>query len=140
VVERVGVAGESVTVAAASWLHGCDDSPGPREGGRRWCASSSGRLYGGRLRDPRLAIAGCTAADGAPMGFAWVQPSRGARYLVVEQPGYAEVYETAAGLPVRVATTVAVSLERSSALFDLSEHDARGALIRRYELEARVAG
>lgn len=140
VVERIGVASETVTLRDPSGLHGCDDSPGRREGDRRWCGSSFGRLYGGHLRDPRLDIAGCTTADGVAMGFAWVEPTRGARYVVVEQPGYAEVYEIAAELPVRVATTAGVQVEGSRASFDISEHDARGRLLRRYRLEAVPAG
>jgi hypothetical protein len=74
------------------------------------------------------------------MGFAWVDASRRAHYVVVQQRGYAEVYEVAAGFPIRIATTTSVSLEDSSAAFDLREHDADGNLIRRYELEAFVAG
>jgi hypothetical protein len=140
VVERVGVAGGSVTVRAGPWLHACDNTPGARGAERHSCGISSGRLYGGRLRDPRLDIAGCASVDGAPMGFAWVDASRRAHYVVVQQRGYAEVYEVAAGFPIRIATTTSVSLEDSSAAFDLREHDADGNLIRRYELEAFVAG
>lgn len=139
IVERVGVSGESVTLRDASGLHACDDSPGPREGNRRWCGSAFGHLYGGHLRDPRLDI-GCRTADGSPMGFAWVEPGPDARYVAVEQPGYVEVYELAGNLPVRIATTSDVRVEDSSARFRLSEHDAAGRLLRRYVLEARVAG
>jgi len=139
-VERIGVASETVTLRDTSGLHGCDDSPGPREEDRRWCGSSFGRLYGGHLRDPRLDIAGCTTADGLAMGFAWVEASRGARYVVVEQPGYVEVYEVAGGLPVRVATATGVEIEGSCASFDLREHAADGRLLRAYRLEAAVAG
>jgi len=140
VVERIGVASATVTLRDMSGLHGCDDSPGRREEDRRWCGSSFGRLYGGHLRDPRLDIAGCSTADGRPMGFAWVEVTRGARYLVVEQPGYAEVYEAAAGLPVRISTTTGVRVEGSRASFDISEHDAHGRLLRRYQLTAVPTG
>ena len=140
IVERIGVTSETVTLRDASGLHGCDNSPGPREENRRWCGSSSGRLYSGHLWDPRLDIAGCSTANGAPMGFAWVEASRGTRYVVVEQPGYAEVYEVAAGLPLRIATTSGVRIEGSRATFDISEHDQRGRLLRHYRLEAVPAG
>ena len=139
-VERVGAHGASVTLRDASGLYGCDDSLGRREEDRRWCGGSFGRLYGGHLRDPRLDIAGCSTADGLAMGFAWVQATRGVRYIVVEQPGYAEVYEVAAGLPVRISTTTGVHVEGSRASFDISEHDERGRLVRRYRLEAVPAG
>lgn len=139
-VERVGANGASVTLRDLSGLHGCDDSPGRREEDRRWCGSSFGRLYSGHLRDPRLDIAGCSTADGLAMGFAWVEAIRGARYIVVKQPGYAEVYEVAAGLPVRISTTTGVEIEGSRATFDVSEHDAEGGLLRKYRLEAAVAG
>jgi hypothetical protein len=73
------------------------------------------------------------------LGFAWVQPDPGVRYVGVEQPGYVEVYETARGIPVRV-TTSNVEIERSRATFDVSEHASDGRLIRKYRLEANVAG
>lgn len=141
-VERIGVHTETMTFRdeTARRLLGCDNSAGPREGGDRWCGGVSGNLYDGRLRDPRLSIASCETADGQLVGFAWVQPDPKARYVVVEQPGYAEVYETAGGLPVRIATTSGVIVEDSGARFEISEHNAAGGLIREYELEARVAG
>lgn len=139
-VERVGVNSETVTFEEASSgaIFGCDNSPGPREENRRWCGSAYGRLYGGRLRDPRLDILCGTTEE--PVGFVWVHPAPEARYVSVEQPGYVEVYETAAQLPVRVATISGVEYERFRAKFDLREHDSRGKLIREYELEAFVAG
>lgn len=141
VVTRTGVSSASVTFREESrhGLVGCDDSQGPREPGRRWCGASFGRLYGGRLRDPRLDVL-CTTANGEPMGFVWVQPEIATRYVAVRQPGYVEVYEVAAGLPVRVATTSGVESEGSRASFELSEHDGEGRLIREYRLEAVVAG
>ena len=140
-VERIGVANESVTFRGPSGrsVSGCDNSPGPREGSRRWCGGAYGVLYGGRLRDPRLDIL-CTTGDGRPMGFAWIEPDAKAGYIAVKQPGYTEVYEVAAGLPVRIATTTGVEIEGSHATFDLSQHDSNGRLIRKYRLDARVAG
>lgn len=140
VVERIGVTGESVTLRDAAGLHACDNSRGPREGHSRWCGSAFGRLDGGHLRDPRLDIAGCRAADGDVMAFAWVVTGPKARYLVVAQPGYSEVYRAVAGLPVRVSTVSGLRSEPLGATFDVSEHDRVGALLRRYRLEAYPAG
>lgn len=140
-IERVGVESETVTFRdrSSAGVHGCDDSPGAREADRRWCGTPYGRLDGRRLRDPRLGVL-CSSGEGTPMGFAWIEPGPRARYVVLEQPGYAEVYETASDLPVRVATLADVDLEEARAVFAVSEHDASGALIRRYRLEAAVAG
>jgi hypothetical protein len=140
VVERTGVNGESVTLLDASGLHGCDDSAGPGSEGRRWCGGSFGRLYGGHLRDPRLNIAGCTSADAEPVSFAWVEPGRRARYLAVAQPGYTEVYEVGGRLPVRIASIAVAGPDASGAMFDLSEYDDSGRLVRRYRLDAVPAG
>jgi hypothetical protein len=139
-VERVGVASETVTFRSRSGLHACEDAPGPREQGRRWCGNAFSRPYDRRLRDPSLDIAGCRTEEGDILGFAWVEPHAAARYLAVGQPSYTEVYETAGGLPVRIATTSGVEVEGSRASFELSEHDAEGKLLRRYRLQAAVAG
>jgi hypothetical protein len=138
IVERVGVSEETVTLKGPRGLYGCDNSLGPRENDRRWCGTSFGQLYGGHLRDPRLDI-GCRTTDGTPIGLAWTEPADGSRYVVVHERGYAEVYEAAGELPMRVATND-VQIEGSRATFDISEHDATGALLRRYRLEAAVAG
>jgi hypothetical protein len=141
VVTRVGVDSASVTFAVAHGraLAGCNDSPGPRERGRRWCGNAYGQLYGGRLRDPRLSIV-CRTGDGEPTGSAWVSPGPGTRYVSVERGGFVEVFEVAGDLPVRVATTSGVQSEGSRATFELAEHDARGRLLRRYRLDTAVAG
>lgn len=141
IVERTGVVSETATFRDGSGrgLYGCDNSAGPRAENRRWCGGAYGTLYGGRLRDPRLTI-GCSTKDGKPMGFVWVQPSPTTRYVVVEQPDYAEVYRVAGDVPVRMATTSGTEIEGSRATFDLSEHDAQGRLLRKYRLEAAVAG
>jgi hypothetical protein len=140
-VERVGVSSESVTMRAASGraLIGCDDGPGSREGGRRWCGGAYGLVAGGRLRDPRLSIV-CTTGEGEPIAFAWVQLQPTTRYVAVDQRGFVEVYAAAGDLPVRVSTTTGVHLERSSADFAITEHTATGSLVRSYELRAAVAG
>jgi len=140
-VARVGVTWESVTLfeRAGRAVHGCDNATGPREDGRRWCGGAYGRLVAGRLRDPRLDIL-CTLDDGTPVGFAWVEPRAGARYVVVDEGRYSEVYEVAGGAPVRIATTIGVDVDRARARFEVSEHDAAGRLLERYSLEAQVAG
>ena len=142
VVERIGVASQSVTFRDASGrgLYGCDNSAGPREDDSRWCGGAFGRLYAGHLRDPRLDLGGCSTGGEDPVGFAWVEPQRNARYVVVEQPAYAEVYRVAADLPVRVAATSDMDTEESRATFRLSEHDVAGRLLRRYQVDAVVSG
>jgi hypothetical protein len=132
IVARIGVSGESVTFRyqSGNGLYGCDNSAGARENGRRWCGVAFGRLDGGHLPDPRLGLGGCTTKEGAAVGFAWIEPIRGAKYVAVEHDGYAEVYEVSGGLPVRV-TTSDVDLERSGASFRVSEHAADGSVLTR---------
>ena len=140
-VERIGVHSETVTFLddTGRAIFGCDNSEGPREENRRWCGGAYGQLFAGRLRDPRLGI-GCVTEDDEKVGFVWVQPGRNIRYVSVEQPGYVEVYEVAGRLPVRIATRSGVRVEGSRATFDVFEHDSDGRLVRRYRLEAVVAG
>lgn len=143
-VERVGVSSESVTFRIAPGalpraVYACDASAGPREAGRRWCGSSYGELAGGRLHDPRLDL-GCLTREGEPLGFVWVEPAPSTRYVAVEQPGYVEVYEPLGGLPVRISSSRDVVLASSRAAFAVSEYDRSGRLVRRYRLEAAVAG
>ncbi|MDQ3671906.1 MAG: hypothetical protein M3364_05645 [Actinomycetota bacterium] len=140
-VERIGVYSETVTFEEKTGraVFGCDNTSGSREGNRRWCGGAYGQLYSGRLRDPRLNIA-CRTDDDEVVGFAWVQPGERARYVSVEQRDYVEVYEVASNLPVRVATRTGVEVEGSRATFDLLEHDGDGRLLRRYSVDAAVAG
>lgn len=137
---RTGVDGESVTFGggARGAVHACDDSS--REASATWCGVAFGRRVGGRLLDPRLDLGGCFSADGLPVAFVWVEPADLTRYVVVRHDAYAEVYEVAEGLPVRVTTKEDVDLERSRATFDVSEHAASGALLRTYVLTAATAG
>jgi hypothetical protein len=139
-VHRTAVASETLTFRDTSGrrLHGCDDSVGSSEEDR-WCGGASGTLFDGELRDPRLSMAACTTSGGDRLAFAWVEPTPATRYLVVDQPGYAEAYVTAGGLPIRIATTSGIDPE-GYATFDLSEHDAQGRLLREYRLDAAVAG
>lgn len=141
VVERIGVVSSSVTSRAKDGraIAGCDNTSGPREEDRPWCGGAYGQLHNGRLRDPRLDI-GCLTEDDDMVGFVWVHPRARARYVSVDQPEYLEVYEVAGDLPVRVSTRSGVQVEGSRATFDLLEHDGDGRLLRRYRLEAAVAG
>jgi len=140
VVERIGVSGASVTFfePGRRGVRACDATDIHRSGVEPWCAHAFGRVTGSRLRDPRLSIT-CRDAIGDPVGFAWVQPRSAAAYVVVRQPGYAEVYATSGVAPVRV-TTADVDLTSSSATFPISEHAEDGTQVRSYELEAQVAG
>ena len=141
VVVRVGVIGESVTVRVASGraLLACDNGSGPREDEGRWCGSAYGTLSTGRLTDPRLDVL-CTTADDRPLGFVWVEPGPRSTYVAVRHPAFVEVYEVVGALPVRIATSAGVDVERSAATLAVAEHDAEGTLLRRYTVRAAVAG
>jgi hypothetical protein len=110
-VVRIGVTGESVTFRTSKGraLVACDGAA-TRGGNVSWCGRAYGRLRRGRLSDPRLDLA--CSASGKPLAFAWIEPGRRARYVVVRHPAYAEAYVVAAGLPVRVMTSD-VDLEHS---------------------------
>jgi hypothetical protein len=136
IVERTGVDSQTITVRDPLGVTACDAT---RAGGRGWCGSSFGRLYGGRLRDPRLDIGGCTTRTRVPVAFAWVEPDPKAKYVVVAEEGFTEVYEPAAGLPIRLSTRD-LSADAVGASFAVTEHDAGGRLLRRFELDAVPAG
>jgi hypothetical protein len=140
-VELIGVTGSSVSFANASkdQLLGCDGSESRPADPGSWCGAAAGELRDGRLLDPRLDLV-CATANGTAMGFAWVEPSRAARFVAVDQGAYVEVHEVKAGLPVRVATTRDVDADRARALFRIAEYDSAGRLLRGYRLEASVAG
>jgi len=137
IVERTGVNGSTVTFRTTSGhdIVACDGTLG-----RSWCGRALGHLHDGHLLDPRLDLAGCSTATGDPLAFAWIQPGRRSRFVAIEQSGYAEVYEVADRLPVRVTTTQDIDPGTSSARFDVSEYDATGRRLRSYTLDARVAG
>jgi hypothetical protein len=140
VATRVGVSSESVTFRERSAVIGCDATVATSGGGGRWCGGSFGRLFGERLRDPRLDIAACRTAAGDSVAFAWIEPRGDARYVTIVQPGYAEVYPVVPGLPVRVATVSGIESDPIGAEFDVTEHDADGRLLRRYRVTARPSG
>ena len=140
VVERIGVSGVSITFfdRGHRGVHACDATDVRRSPAERWCARAFGRLSGTRLRDPRLTIT-CRDTDDDPVGFTWVQPGGSAAYVIVQQPGYAEVYAASGTTPVRVTTTD-VDVASSRAAFAISEHARNGRRLRSYDLEAQVAG
>ena len=139
VVERTGALGASITLVDAQRrvVLGCDRTAHPSPSGA-WCARSVGRLFDGRLRDPRVDVL-CLGPNGGRVGFAWLEPARRTRWIVVAQSSGAEVEEVAFGLPVRVATRD-VDSTASSASFAVAEYDSAGSEVARYRLSARVAG
>jgi hypothetical protein len=141
-VERIGVDSQSLTFANrdGSVVYACDGGIDPAgERGPPWCHTVLGRLENGRLLDPRLDVI-CRDRRGAPLGYVFVDPVPGARWIGVRQDGYIELYEVLAALPVRVATTRGVDLEGDRATLAVSQYDAEGRELIRGELEAAVAG
>jgi len=136
VVLRVGASGASVTFAGLyGAVYGCDRNPAAA--GAFWCGTTGYEAVGRRLPDPRLTV--CQDGRGRPLvGFAWLVPAPGMRWLVVDQPGFREVYERATGLPMRVATTA--GLGPSSATIRYSGYDERGRLVLRRTLTTAIAG
>jgi hypothetical protein len=139
VVDRRSGARRSLSFRSADgkFLDSCE-AIGVRIEGRRWCAPSTGTLYGGRLRDPRLTL--CQPRRGKPVAFIWVTPLRHARWIGVLQGRRTELYRVVAGLPVRVASDQHVRVSGSSATFFVRQYDARGDLLVRRTVVARVAG
>lgn len=140
-VVRVGVQSESVTFReyGRTSVFACDNAPGSRENDRRWCGTAYGPLDGGRLRDPRVDLL-CTTKDRDTVGFVWIEPGRRTRYVAVSQSEFVEVYEVVAGLPVRVATATGVDPLRHTVGLEVTEHEESGRLLRRYGIDAAVAG
>src|SRR5262249_13802240 len=132
VVERTGVQGESVTFLNTSGrqILGCDYAGGHGDDDRPWCGLAAGQLHAGRLRDPRLDLGWSTGGRNR-LGFVWVQPARTTRFVVVQPPGFAEVYEIAGGFPIRV-TTSDVNVDSLRASVAVSEYSREGKLIRQY--------
>jgi hypothetical protein len=141
IVERTGVIGASLTFRdrRRRFVLGCDRTEAPRGGDAGpWCARSVGRLFGNRLRDPRVDIL-CRSAAGDRVGFGWIEPAPASRWFVVGHGSRSELYEVVAGLPVRVASRD-VDVTTSSATFDVAEYDANGKEVRRRRLRVGVAG
>ncbi len=142
VVERIGVFGESLTFVdrRAKTLYACDGGTDPAGEHRLpWCGGAAGRLFAGKLLDPRLDIL-CRDRKGRPLAYAWATPVAGARWIGVDQGGYTEMYEVLAGLPVRIATGRNIQLGSSRATFDVTQFDSHGKELVKGKLEAAVAG
>jgi hypothetical protein len=142
VIERVGVFSESLTFLdrAGRHVYACDGGVDPaRERREPWCGLSVGRLFDGKLLDPRLDIL-CRDASGEPLAYAWVVPVAGAHWIGVDQGSYTELYEVAGGLPVRIATTRGVDRSNSRATFEVTQYGLIGRELIRGQLEAAVAG
>jgi hypothetical protein len=142
VVERIGVFAESLTFldAAGKTIYACDGGVDPA-GERKppWCGTSAGRLFGGKLLDPRLDIL-CRDRKGRPLAYAWVEPVPAARWVGVAQDGYTEIYEVLAGLPVRIASTRGIEPSSARAVFGVTQYDDHGKELVNGRLEAAVAG
>lgn len=142
VVERIGVFAESLTFLdrAGRHVYSCDggvDASGERP--RPWCGGSVGRLFDGRLLDPRLDIL-CRDPNGRPLAYAWVEPVAGSHWIGVDQGSYTEMYELMGDLPVRIASIRGVRREESRATFKVIQYDVRGRELLKGNLEAAVAG
>jgi hypothetical protein len=140
VVERIGVFSESLTFADAArkTLYACDGgTDAAAERRPPWCGGSAGILHRGRLLDPRLDVL-CRTIDGKPLAYIWIEPIAGAHWVGIDQGPYAELYEVAAGLPVRVGTRS--HIHSSKADFDVTQYDVHGRELVKARLEAAVAG
>jgi hypothetical protein len=136
VVRRVGTHTESLTFidAAKRVVLGCDRTDTDV---LEWCGRSVGRLFDGRLRDPRVDI-GCRTARGR-IAFGWLRPAPRTRWVVAGDGDDADIEIVAAGYPVRVSSA-RVDVETSSASFSIVEYDVNGAEVRRYTLRSGVSG
>ena len=141
VIERVGVEGESLTFtdSGRDAIWACDGGADPaRERAPPWCGVSVGRLFEGRLLDPRLDV-GCRTHDGERLAYAWIQPVGGARWIGVDAGSYVEIYEVVAALPVRVATTHGIG-RHATAILAVTQYAADGTELVEQAVEAAVAG
>ena len=91
------------------------------------------------MTDPRLELL-CRDHAGRHIASAFVNPRDGARWISVEQRRFTELYPTAAGLPVRIATARDVHYAHARATFRVAQLDARGRVLSRGLLTAQVAG
>jgi hypothetical protein len=142
VVERIGVFSESLTFTDRRHrtVFACDGGLDPAGEHRPpWCSGSAGRLFEGRLLDPRLDV-GCRDRQGRPLAYAWVEPVAAARWIGVDQGSYTELYEVVGRVPVRIASTQDVDLGRSRATFGVTQYDEQGRALVKGDLEAAVAG
>jgi hypothetical protein len=140
VVERVGVGGESLTVkdSRVPSLLTCGTSFGPPLRHDRWCARGGWRASSQGVGDPRLGF--CTGREGRTVAYAWLNPASGARWLVVDQPGFKEVYRVVLGLPVRVTTIAWPRRADGGVTLSYAQYGADGRELDRRSVVAYVAG
>ena len=136
VVERVGASGRTLTfVGPSTSVEACDRNP--RAWPKPWCGRAAWPLVRGRVSDSRLSI--CTDGGGrAVVAFAWVNPGRATAWVVVDQPGFGEVYPVAGGLPVRVSTVAGI--EQGHATFRYRQYDAKGVMLASSSITPAIAG
>lgn len=136
VVERIGVSGRTLTfLGLSSAVDGCDRSP--RAVSRLWCGRAAWPLRHRRVSDARLSI--CTGGRGRPVAaFAWINPLPRAAWIVLEQPGFGEVYSVAGRLPVRVSSVAGIHYGR--ARFRYAEYDAKGVTLAKKTITPAIAG
>lgn len=141
VVERIGVDGRSLTFRdpRAPRLYACDASARAVEPRGGWCGAVAGALRGGRLRDARLDVASCRDASGDPVAFAWLELPRKAEWLALERDSAREYYRAAGSLPVRVASSEALT-GPSAAAFAVTVYSGGRPSGERRTVRARVAG
>jgi hypothetical protein len=139
-VERVDALGSSLTfrLRGERFVHGCTSGGAGQAPRSDWCGHMEGKLRHGRLTDPRLDIL-CRTHRGEPVGSVWIDPVRGARWVVVRDTSRVQIYPTAGSLPVRVTTTT-VDLQTATAVFRVEQYDGSGARIAEATIRAAVAG
>jgi len=116
----------------------CDRDPGAHAVSGPWCGVAAWNLAPDGVSDPRLSL--CYGHRGsARAGFAWIDPLPRARWVVVDQPGYREIYPTGGGLPVRVSSVSGLA-RPGTASFQVAQYGAGGGLLARNEVVAEIAG
>jgi len=137
VVERIGVNGRDITFPELnSTIFGCDRNPRASRPGELWCGKAGWSWHGGPVRDPRIDL--CTDRHGQVIvAFGWIDALPHAKWIVIYQPGFREVYPVAGGMPVRVSTVSGIA---SSTTFHTAQYDARGVLLARRVVRASVGG
>jgi hypothetical protein len=120
-------------------LFACDAAP--RTGGDEPvpCALAVGRLFSGRLHDPRLTLA-CGFGREHPLAFAWITVRRSTRWLAVRAADGDELFRTAGELPVRVAVRDGVSTREARVRIAVRELGADGRVISTETRTIVVAG
>jgi hypothetical protein len=138
IVERLGVNGRTLTFRKPdSGIQGCDRYPKARLIQAPWCGGAAWVLRDGRVSDPRLDL--CYDTRGrALIAFGWINPVPHARWIVVDQPGYREVYPVAGHLPVRVSTVSGLG-RAGGAVFHTTQYDKHGVLLVRRKVVAAIA-